>query len=121
MVFSHWIIQGGDGTRYDANTEVALSAGEVVFVAQWRDASFGAEWSVSGTTLNVTLGESAQTLVRRIIFAEYGANGQLSGVQIALPESGECSFVRGAGEAKLFFLDENSAPVLAAQNVFLNN
>lgn len=121
MAFSHWIIQGGDGTRYDANTEVALSAGEVVFVAQWRDASFGAEWSVSGTTLNVTLGESAQTLVRRIIFAEYGANGQLSGVQIALPESGECSFVRGAGEAKLFFLDENSAPVLAAQNVFLNN
>ena len=119
MVFSHWIIQGGDGTRYAAGAEVALSAGEVIFVAQWRDASFGAEWSVSGTTLNVTLGESAQTLVRRIIFAEYAANGQLSGVQIAVPEAGGVSFVRGAGEAKLFFLDENGVPVLAAQNVIL--
>ncbi|MBR3850189.1 MAG: InlB B-repeat-containing protein, partial [Oscillospiraceae bacterium] len=116
MVFSHWIIEGGDGTRYAANAAFTLQ-GDVVFIAQWRDASFGAEWSVSGTTLSVTLGESAQTLVRRIIFAEYGANGQLSGVQIALPESGESSFVRGEGAGKLFFLDENGIPVLSGLNV----
>lgn len=96
-----------------AATKLKVGADGVIYLP----APAAAAWSVSDAALSVTLNESAQEIVHKIIFVTYTADGQQNSAQVAVPESGSAAFARGAGEGKLFFLDKNGIPVLNALSV----